>query len=90
MKPDPQEFARILLWNVSALRAEVASVRAQLDVVLDALDKAPSEADRQECEKKVRKKQKFLFSTACNQAGLNPTPPDEPQDIDPFGPDNHP
>jgi hypothetical protein len=74
-KSNPEQIAKVLLWNVSGLRAETASMKAQLDTCLDTLGKAPSKAFVQECIERDAETQKELYQEACKQAGLNTEPP---------------
>jgi hypothetical protein len=76
VKSNPEQVAKVLLWNVSGLRAEVASIKAQIDTFLDALGKAPSKEFVEEIHRTEDATQLVLFQDACKQAGLDSAPPE--------------
>jgi hypothetical protein len=77
-KSNSDQVAKILLWQICGLRAETASMKAQLDGVMDALGKSPSEQFVKECELRDAATQRELFREASLQAGLSDELPDSP------------
>jgi hypothetical protein len=75
-QPNFEKIAKVLLWNVAGLQAEIASLKAQIDGLMKALGKPPSEEYVKFCEKQDAETQMQVFRDACAQAGLNDEPPD--------------
>jgi len=74
--PDLEKIAKVLLWSVSGLQAEIATMKAQIDGVMDALGKKPSSEYLNQVEKETSALQMDLFREACLNARLNDEPPD--------------
>ena len=71
-KPDPEAFARAVLWHLAGLRAEVASLHVQLHDLQEAAGRPITESFVQECIDRDRAKQRELYREACAEAGIDP------------------
>lgn len=65
-KPDAEQFARILLWHISGLRADVCQLQDQV-AELKGEQPTASRAVRKKLNQKMRE---TLFLEALREAGL--------------------
>jgi hypothetical protein len=74
--PDPEKFAKVVLWHLAGVRAEIAAIETRL-AVLEAriAGGVPSEAAQQEWEQRTQDQQARLYLDACKEAGLPPEKP---------------
>ena len=79
-KPDPEQFARVVLWHLAGLRAEIAEISGRL-ARLEAFHLgAPSDEQdgkRREATKHLTDK---TYLEALKVAGIEPQPPSPPTD----------
>ena len=76
-QPNPEQFAKAVLWQLAGIRAELASARAQLDMVQDKMGMIPSPEFVQEAIDRDKATQLELYTEACTDIGLSPKPPGE-------------
>jgi hypothetical protein len=74
-QPNPEQFAKAVLWHLSGLRADLASVKAQLDLIQDSMGMASSAEVLQAILERERQTQLKLFEEACRDAGFSVEPP---------------
>jgi hypothetical protein len=77
-KPDPEQFARVVLWHLAGLQADIANLNVRLDEIQTAVHNPASKALVQETEKQAAATQLFLYERSCNLAGLSAEPPTAP------------
>lgn len=77
-KADGVEFARVLLWNICSMRAEIATLKAQMGDLLSALEKSPSAEAIRQSENAEAQNQILLYRDACTLVGLPQEPPGTP------------
>lgn len=74
-KPDPEEFARKVLWHISGLRAEVRNLHMMFARFL-AADSGHSEEEVQtKWKKDCETLQKRIFLEAAKEVGIPPEAP---------------
>jgi len=71
-QPNPQAFARAVLWHLSGLRAEVASLHVALHDLQERAGSPITPEFVQECIDRDRAKQRELYLEACYEAGIDP------------------
>jgi len=71
-QPNPEAFARAVLWHLAGLRAEVASLHVQLHDLQEAAGRPIIESFVKECVERDRSKQKELYLEACEEARIDP------------------
>ena len=74
--PNPEQFARVLLWQIVSARFEIASLKAQIDALQHKLGHPPKES-AQESIQFERAQALKLYAEICEDIGLTPEPPDE-------------
>jgi len=70
-KPDPEQFARALLWHLAGLRADVLQIQAEIAELRGDQPRAPKGF----YEKKARETTTKLYSEAIHACGLEEQPP---------------
>jgi hypothetical protein len=71
-KPDPEAFARAVLWHLSGLRAEVSSLHVAIHDLQERAGSPITASFVQECIARDRAKQRELYLEACAEAGVDP------------------
>ena len=71
-KPNAEEYARVMLWHIAGLRAEVASMHVALHDLQAQAGSPITTEFVQECIDRDRAKQREYYLDACHQAGLDP------------------
>ena len=80
-KPDPNEFAKNVLWHLCGLRAEIGTLKAQLDEVRKSVVLHPDQAKvLTELEAQEHSIHHGLYQSACAYCKLQPGVPGTPQD----------
>jgi hypothetical protein len=76
MNPDPEQFARAVLWHLAGARAELSALEVRFTLLEAHLaGKVPSEATGQEWARRIQAQQERLYLEACRAAGLQIEPP---------------
>lgn len=71
-QPNPQAFARAVLWHLSGLRAEVASLHVALHDLQERAGSPITPKFLQESIDRDRASQQELYLEACHEAGIDP------------------
>ena len=74
-QPNPEQFAKVLLYHLAGVRAEISAIEARLGALQAHLIGPESEAVRQEWAARVKAQQDRLYLEACEEAGLQTTSP---------------
>jgi hypothetical protein len=75
-KPDPNEFAKNVLWHLCNLRAEISTLKGQLDEIRKSVVLTPDQAKAlTELEAVEESKHQALYRDACLYSRLSPGPP---------------
>jgi len=79
--PNPNEFAKTVLWHLCNLRAEVATLKAQVDEIRKTVVLRPDQVKAlTELESQEESLHQTLYRQACSSAKLPPGPPGTPHD----------
>ena len=79
--PDPEQFAKIVLWHLATMKTDVALLTAQVRILEVRLGRVPSDKEQKEWRKQRIKKQLQLFRESCQKAGLaSQDPPELPSE----------
>jgi hypothetical protein len=79
-KPDPEEFARKLLWHISGLRAEVRNLHMMFARFLAAESGHSEEEVQTKWKSDSEAQQKELYLQALEEIGIPPESP-PPSDL---------
>jgi len=79
--PDPLEFAKVLLWQISNMRAEIATLKLQIEDLQKALGHSQDSRTLRELELREQEIFQGIYQNACEAAKLDPTTPGQT----PFG-----
>ena len=72
MKPNPEQFARVMLWHLSGLRAEMA----ELHVRLARMEDVPmSDEELKQWQERTNQLRDKIYLEALELAGLEENPP---------------
>jgi hypothetical protein len=74
-KPDAEQFARIVLWNLASIRADVVEFHTRL-AMLEG--KPPSDESFQEQIEKTRALRDKIYFESLKVVGIDPQPPSTP------------
>lgn len=75
MKPDPEQFARTVLWNLAAIRADVVEYHVRL-AKLEG--KPPSDESFQAQMDQTRALRDQIYLESLKLVGIEPLPPSPP------------
>jgi len=75
--PNPEQFARVLLWHLCSARIEIASLKEQIDDFQKKLGHLPQKQSVQESLAFEKQATEKLYSEACKDIGLTEVPQDE-------------
>jgi hypothetical protein len=73
--PNPEEFARKMLWHISGLRAEVRNLHMMFARFLAAQSGDSEEEVQRKWKKDCKKLQEELYLQAAEEVGIPPEPP---------------
>jgi hypothetical protein len=73
--PNPEEFARKMLWHISGLRAEVRHTHMMLARIVAAELKIPEEEIQTKWLESCKLEQEKIYLEAAKEVGI---PPEEP------------
>lgn len=74
--PNPEQFAKLLLWHLTKLQSQLADTKAQLDCVLSELHPEGNSVEfLQDQQKAFELEWKRMYQEACREAGLSEGPP---------------
>lgn len=68
MKPNPEELAKMIIWNLASLRVEIQQVNTKLDMLCEqqGIDVVPSAAAKQE----IKTIKDSVFLSAIQAVGI--------------------
>jgi hypothetical protein len=70
-KPRPNDFAKLMLWHLASLRADVRQFRHQYLIQMAASSKVPLEDLERKWKAQHRKIRDALYKEALEEAGLD-------------------
>jgi hypothetical protein len=69
-EPNPDQFAKVVLWHLAGLRAELASMSTRLDTMEARVWGVPSEEVQKARKRWIQDQQNKLYLEGCSGAGL--------------------
>ena len=74
-KPNPEQFAKVLLWHLAGTRADIAAIEVRLAALEERIAGKVSEETYEKWQARTKTLQAKLYLEACREAGL---PTDQP------------
>jgi hypothetical protein len=76
-RPNPEQFARVLLWHLCRARAEIAILRGEVAAFRHRLGHPPPAGAEEESQQMIQEMALKLYQDACKEVGLPEAPPSE-------------